>query len=129
MKKVIACLLLLLYFSASGGVVLNVHYCMGDVSSVDVSAFSDDDHCDKCGMPESANSCCRSEFKVIKLDNLHKAAVAINHVPKAEAAIAYTHYQGSTQIPPVYFSQLIFNSSPPYLPAVNRNILLCTFRI
>jgi hypothetical protein len=70
-KKFVAFILAVLYFTASSGVVFNVHYCMGKVSSVKVDNFSNS-FC-KCGKKETNNSCCSSEFKVVKLNGDYKA--------------------------------------------------------
>lgn len=69
MKKVIALILALVYITASSGVVLRVHYCMGKVSSVSVQSVKQ--NICKCGMNAEDSRCCHSEFKVVKLNNLH----------------------------------------------------------
>jgi len=74
MKKIIALFIAVLYFTASSGVVLKLHYCMGKVSSVKVDNFSTQS-C-KCGSTDDTGSCCKTEFKVVKLANAHKATVA-----------------------------------------------------
>jgi hypothetical protein len=78
MKKFAALILAVLYFTASSGVVLNVHYCMGRVSSVKVDNFAAEALC-KCGKKVSKSTCCTSEFKVVKINGEYKAtASAIN---------------------------------------------------
>jgi hypothetical protein len=129
MKKIFACLMLLLYISASGGVVLNVHYCMGEVSSVNIDHSSNEgEHCEKCGMPEDSNSCCRSEFKMVKLDNLHKASVAVFNVdvPVAMLPTAVSLIDDSKLIANKADHPISYNP-PEKIP--NLNALFCVFRI
>ncbi len=74
MKKLFALILAIIYLTASSGVVLNVHYCMGKLSSVSVQNLKGD-LC-KCGMKAEKGTCCHSELKVVKLNNVHKETVA-----------------------------------------------------
>jgi hypothetical protein len=129
MKKIIACLLMLLYISASGAVVLNVHYCMGEISSVEVDGFNDSDECGKCGMVETSSSCCRSEFKVVKVDNLHKATVAVNfiNIPVTEVPTTVSLIDISKLISQKAEPQVAH--TPPILYSPDINVLNCTFRI
>lgn len=69
---------MLIYITTSAGVVLNVHYCMGKVSSVKIDNFSEET-C-KCGDRASEMSCCFSQFKVVKLEDAHKSAVITHHL-------------------------------------------------
>ena len=78
MKKFFALILTIVYMTASSGVVLNVHYCMGKMSSVRVDNFSEKE-C-KCGMKTSAKGCCHNEVRVVKMTNLHKQAAAASYV-------------------------------------------------
>jgi hypothetical protein len=78
MKKIIALLLAVLYMTTSSGVVLNVHYCMGKVSSVKVDNFNTA-FC-KCGVQKEDGSCCKTEVKVCKLANEHKGTIASGNV-------------------------------------------------
>ena len=74
MKKLFALILSIIYLTASSGVVLNLHYCMGKLSSVSVQNLKGD-LC-KCGMKAKNNTCCHSELKVVKLNNIHKETLA-----------------------------------------------------
>lgn len=74
MKKIIALLLAVLYIGTTSGVVLNVHYCMGKISSVKVDNFRNT-FC-KCGKKEAGGSCCKTEIRVVKFSNDHQASLA-----------------------------------------------------
>lgn len=120
---------MLLYISASGGVVLNVHYCMGEVSSVEIESFKSGDDCEKCGMPESSNSCCRSELKAVKVDNLHKATVAAFNIQLPVSILP-------VNVSLIDISKLISNKAeqtvahaPPISDSPDLIVLNRTFRI
>ena len=79
MKKFLTLILALIYVTARSGVVLNVHYCMGEISSVEVDNFNK--HICKCSNDAAAEmSCCFSEFKVVKLEDVHKATVIASNI-------------------------------------------------
>lgn len=67
MKKLIAAISLLVYFTATSGVVINSHYCMKKLVSVHLFE-NQSAECGLCGMDMHDNSgCCRDEVKVVKL--------------------------------------------------------------
>jgi len=82
MKKIIAAILSIIYLTVSSGFAMNIHYCMGHVSSVDYT-YSNNKKCGHCGM-ENKKGCCHSEFKVVKLTDdqqLAKASISISQFP------------------------------------------------
>lgn len=66
----------LLYLSATSGMVMNVHYCMGKFSSVSFGHEKDhnDGTCDKCGMLKTENHCCKDEVTEVKLNDAHQTS-------------------------------------------------------
>ena len=79
MKKLIASILLLIYFTVSTGFIVSVHYCMNKVQSVEWGT-SDEHHCGKCGMTITKdNGCCKDDVKLIKLKIEQPAAKLISH--------------------------------------------------
>jgi hypothetical protein len=67
MKRILVAILLLVYFTVSTGFVINLHYCMDKMASVELGG-SESEECGKCGMPtKEKDSCCRDEVKVVKL--------------------------------------------------------------
>ena len=74
MKKFLALILSVIYLTASSGVILHVHYCKGKLSSVTVQNLKD--NLCKCGMKAEKSTCCHSEIKIVKLNNVHKESVA-----------------------------------------------------
>jgi hypothetical protein len=66
----------LFYLSATSGMVMNVHYCMGKISSVSFGHEKDhnDGTCDKCGMLKTENHCCKDEVSEVKLNDAHQTS-------------------------------------------------------
>jgi hypothetical protein len=77
MKKIAALILLLLYFSVSTGVLVNIHYCMGSLRSIDFT-ISKGDTCSRCGM-KNKTGCCHEDCKIIKLGVDQQMAKAITN--------------------------------------------------
>ena len=71
MKKAVIAILALLYITIASGVVVNVHYCMGRVASVEYG-YDDHDVCGKCGMSGKKMGCCHTEYKLVKLQDEHQ---------------------------------------------------------
>jgi hypothetical protein len=63
----------LFYLSATSGMVMNVHYCMGKISSISFGHEKDhnDGTCDKCGMLKTENHCCKDEVSEVRLNDAH----------------------------------------------------------
>jgi hypothetical protein len=66
----------LFYLSATSGMVMNVHYCMGKISSISFGHEQDhnDGTCDKCGMLKTENHCCKDEVSEVKLNDAHQTS-------------------------------------------------------
>jgi hypothetical protein len=125
-KKALAAILLLVYFTVTTGFSLSVHYCMDEFESAQIGS-SGDDVCDNCGMHKT-DGCCREEVKVIKLSTSH----VISQVPTIDLSLAEI---------PVIYSDFFFTSLQkpsrqfPTLdhgpPIADQEIYLrnCVFRI
>ena len=74
MKKAVIAILALFYIVTASGIVVNLHYCMGQLASVD---YGTDTHetCGKCGMKDTPG-CCETESKVVKVQDEHQWAKA-----------------------------------------------------
>ncbi len=72
MKKSWVAILAFLYITLSSGIVVNLHYCMGDLATVELG-LSHDDTCGKCGMKDR-KGCCETEYQVVKVQDAHQAA-------------------------------------------------------
>src|SRR5688572_14926500 len=89
MKKVLASITLICYLALTCGVVVNFHYCMNRLASVQFFG-TEAKVCGKCGMhTEDSNGCCRDEVKVIMMDEDQQKAQAVFllQAPQAEITI------------------------------------------
>lgn len=127
MKKFLVTILAFIYLGVSSGIAMNIHYCMGKVSSIDLMHNSE--KCGKCGMKLGSAGCCKDEFKMVKLSDSHKlisndinisvpVAVINNYYSIFNSEIVFTEIKSSLK-----------NNSPPVSSGVSLNILLCIFRI
>jgi len=73
MKRLLTLFIALIYLVMSTGFVMNSHYCMGKLSSVELGR-SEVKKC-ICGMridSTKKNKCCHSKIAVVKLEDSHK---------------------------------------------------------
>lgn len=78
MKRLITLFIALIYLVMSTGFVMNSHYCMGKLSSVELGR-SEVKKC-ICGMridSTKKNKCCHSKLDVVKLQEAHKTAPSV----------------------------------------------------
>lgn len=76
MKKIVVVILAFVHLSASAGVTMHMHYCMGKLADWGFSS-KESRICGKCGMEKSTkknNGCCKDEHKFIKNNTDQKAA-------------------------------------------------------
>ncbi|QEC43491.1 HYC_CC_PP family protein [Pseudobacter ginsenosidimutans] len=75
MKKAFVAILAILYITLTSGVIVNVHYCMGHIASVEYG-YDDHDVCGKCGMTGEKEGCCHTEYNLVKVDDEHQSIPA-----------------------------------------------------
>lgn len=71
MKKAFVAILAILYVTLTSGVIVNIHYCMGRIASVEYG-YDDHDICGKCGMSGNREGCCHTEYNLVKVDDEHQ---------------------------------------------------------
>jgi hypothetical protein len=84
MKKFLTIFLSVIYLAFTSGVVLSVHYCMGEVAGVALG-HEKADKCGTCGMDN--DGCCQDDVKVIKVSDAHSLANTVLPLVKAEASL------------------------------------------
>jgi len=127
MKRFTVAILTIIYFAVSSGIVMNVHYCMGKISSVEVSMLFKD-LC-ACGSGKKESKCCKTEHKLIKLEDNHKAAAADVVFPSPEQAVLH-HFDWMTDPVVAEQDQQSYNNhSPPDQHGQDIYLLNCVFRI
>ena len=128
MKKFFASILAVLYFTASSGMVINMHYCMGKLSSVEVENFSVKS-C-MCGPQEPKSGCCGDEIKVLKVNNAHQASVADFEVKIPVVSLATnTSLFDVSKLQGQQVSRPLTHDPPPELSGPPSHILHCVFLI
>ena len=127
MKKFLVTILAVIYLTVSSGFAMTIHYCMGQVSSIDLLNH-EEKKCGKCGMKTTAG-CCKDDFKVFKINDSHKlisndisifSPVTILDNSKSLFTSDFRHFQIIT---------LFNNHSPPKSQGRSLCILNSVFRI
>ena len=73
MKKILAIVVTCMYLAITSGLVLQIHYCMGQQTGSSVQFAEVAAHtCSKCGMENGKSKCCHDEVKFLKLQDVHK---------------------------------------------------------
>ena len=77
-----------MYLAITSGLVLQIHYCMGEqtgssVKFAEVSNLT----CNKCGMEKGSNKCCHDEVKFVKLQEVHQQVTADYSLQPTSAVI------------------------------------------
>jgi hypothetical protein len=128
MKRSAVAILAIIYLAISSGVVVNIHYCMGKMSSVKLQAWVPNTCI--CGKKmESKKGCCKTELKVVKMQNAQKIAYAdyAFNVPVTTIATPLNLLQS-----PFYNSTpaiLPGGHSPPILSGTDTYLRNCVFRV
>ena len=129
MKKILTSITLICYLTVSCGVIVNFHYCMGQLDSVKFFA-AESDYCSNCGMlTGKSHKCCGDEITVIKLQDDQQTAQAIHSlkVPVTELTIPADFIVASFDNADLTVYQC--DHSPPLLSEQNAYLLNCVFRI
>ena len=124
MKKLFTGILAFIYLGTSTGIALNVHYCMGKFSSVELFHH---DKCGKCGM-QTAKGCCKDEVKIVKLSDTHKVVSNDVNIFSPSIIINTCYQDHEMYVAGNDLSISLQNNSPPASP-VPLCIRNCVFRI
>lgn len=133
MKRIVVLILALLYITASSGVAVSMHYCMGHKAGASLALVNDDQHaCKRCGMQKGKKGgCCHDEHKLIKTSDEQTLASKIAFKVVFADAILPSNY---CDVRPVTFSRYAVQTvapidGPPPLPDLplflrNRSLLI-----
>lgn len=130
MKRVLVSTIALIYFTVSSGMVMSVHYCMGEVSNIQVNQVPEE-RC-ICGMSKketSSKGCCKTEFTMVKLADTHKASSASYDIQTPVALVSRSLSQLEA---PLYNTGIKIYTDihgPPLLSEQDTYLLNCVFRI
>lgn len=130
MKRVLVSIIALIYFTVSSGMVMSVHYCMGEVSNIQVNQVPEEGCI--CGMSKketSSKGCCKTEFTMVKLADNHKASSVSYDIQAPVALVARSLSQLEA---PLYNTSIKIYADihgPPLLSEQDTYLLNCVFRI
>lgn len=126
MKKLLTISVALLYLAVSCGLVVNMHYCMGELAEISYHSSEKDSDCGYCGMEDS--DCCHDDLKVFKLDDTHKSSPVVTfEIPQIQAlspVVPDYKIQNFTS-----GSDMAYTRNPPEYESPSHNILFSVFRI
>jgi len=133
MKKLIVCILAILYMGSSTGATIHMHYCMGKLVDRGLWHGKKATTCNKCSAKENSRSCkkkcCREVHKLVKLDQDQKAAESAFQLV-ALTSSAPDHFYDLPQVRIATLTQEFpVTHAPPRSSKVQPYIFLCTFRI
>lgn len=130
MRKIGVFILLLCYLAFSTGVIINSHYCMNKLASIQLFVAGSKE-CGKCGMHiDDSHGCCRDEVKVVKMDDDQKVTGAVAFDLHALTPLA--------QVPSEFIVTSFYNiplqgytsvQPPPLLKGQETYLQNCVFRI
>lgn len=127
LKKFFITILAITYLAGSAGATVYMHYCMGEIFSVDLAKAKDD--CSKCGM-KSNKHCCNDELKTIKLSDSHNAASNnINLLAPVFAIADNTQNSHNFSVVTTTSAFAVYNNFPPEPSGRTRCIFNCIFKI
>jgi hypothetical protein len=132
MKKIMLIFLAVFYFGVSQGATVYLHYCMGELVEMGMTA-SKSFSCEFCGMntkEAEEKSCCKNETKLIEVDHAQK--MAQSHIQFEQAPVIIIKnliWKARNNSFPIESGKASLINAPPlwqHIPAFIRN---CTYRI
>ncbi|MBZ5858391.1 HYC_CC_PP family protein [Flavihumibacter profundi] len=121
MRKFITAILAILYLATSTGAVINMHYCMGEMTDWDLSSKASK-NCQTCGMEKSdkkGNHCCKDEIKFVKNNTDQKSTEASFHFAFTDAVAIPVSF---IEIPTVPVSSLTVGNPNSHAPPQRSSI-------
>ena len=116
MKRLITLFIAIIYLVMSTGFVMNSHYCMGKLSSVELGR-SEVKKC-ICGMRidrAKKSKCCHSKLDVVKLQEAHKTAPSVLFQFSVIEAVVPQFYLSAVNYTSVYNKDNYLKKLPPNL--------------
>ena len=126
-KRFVVTILALIYLTITSGVLINVHFCMGEIASVEYGQDATS-ACEKCGM-ESKAGCCSTEVAFVKVSEQQKSE-ATTSINTPLPQILHTEYSQQLAVStlPIAGKSHQAHVSPRY-QTESLNVLYRNFRI
>jgi hypothetical protein len=116
MKRLVTLFIALIYLVMSTGFVMNSHYCMGKLSSIELGR-SEVKKC-ICGMRidrAKKSKCCHSKLDVVKLQEAHKTAPSVLFQFSVMEAVVPQFYWSAVNYTNLYTLDNYLKKLPPNL--------------
>lgn len=132
MKKILVAILTLVYFTASTGATVQLHYCMGKLVDWGL-ADKESEHCANCGMDKTVgrdNGCCKDEVTQISIEKDQKTVQTfyqLMQVSFSDLPVAFYELPAAT-IPSLAEEKPVSNA-PPRHTGIELHIRNCVFLI
>ena len=130
MNRLLTFLIAILYLVMSTGFVVNSHYCMGKLSSVEIGR-PEVKKC-ICGMRinyAKKSKCCHSQTDVVKLSDVHKLTAASGSIHSFFVVPILYFYRASFPVYLLYNTSLYLKKAPPNLYKEDTYLQIGVFRI
>lgn len=129
MKKFLASILLVIYFTASTGFVVSSHYCMDEFNAAEIG-LAQSDSCSKCGMHTSdSTGCCRSEIRVLKLQQDVQMVKTILSLFQPAFSFVHPVEHIATSFYNFLFPASYYQHPPPLISKQDIYLSNCVFRL
>ncbi len=126
MKKLIVSFVAILYFTVSSGVVVNLHYCMGKLSSTKIDVLAKN----LCGCKtKKTGGCCKTTHKLIKIEDSHKFSVNDFSIQTPLSSISIHTIASQDFLQSIEANKSTFTNAPPQFLRQNIYIHNCVFLI
>jgi hypothetical protein len=126
MKKTVALILAVMYLGLTSGLAVNIHYCMGKVSEVQLDNYQEKScKCDK----KSSMPCCNHQYELVKVNDAHQQAAANISIKTPEIDLhAFDNLMALLALPQALREANVAHV-PPLLTPPDIYIQNCVFRI
>src|SRR5678816_1901529 len=126
MKKTVALILAVMYLGLTSGLAVNIHYCMGKVSEVQLDNYREKScKCDK----KSSMPCCNHQYELVKVNDAHQQAAANISIKTPEIDLhAFDNLMALLALPQALREANVAHV-PPLLTPPDIYIQNCVFRI
>jgi hypothetical protein len=130
MKRLITLFIAIIYLVMSTGFVMNSHYCMGKLSSIELGR-SEVKKC-ICGMRidrAKKSKCCHSKLDVVKLQEAHKTAPSVLFQFSVMEALVPQFYLSVVNYTSIFNKDNYLKKLPPNLHEQDTYIRIGVFLI
>jgi hypothetical protein len=130
MKRALAIVFTVFYFTAASGMTVHFHYCMGQLVNWGLS-HEKGDRCSNCGMDKAkAKKCCADKHQQVKIDKAQKGNQNNFQFKQISLVAVSNHPSDLLLVLPVSLvEEKPQSNAPPRIGKAPVFILNCTYRI